>query len=126
MLHFNYYYFFFLFYKGQCSNSPASPESFESPESPESYETTDYGTTGFNRFESQGNFLNWQHQFFKDPSEEPVCNLFYYLHPRIQSCISINYLNVHKVHQNAAKNSNCVAQDQQGMSGKAAFLEAIY
>ena len=63
---------FFLFYKGQCSNSP---ESFESPESPESYETTDYGTTGFNRFESQGNFLNLQHQFFKDPSEEPVCNL---------------------------------------------------
>ena len=64
---------FFLFYKGQCSNSP---ESFESPESPESYETTDYGTTGFNRFESQGKFLNWQHQFFKDTIEEPVCNLF--------------------------------------------------
>ena len=73
MLHFNYYYFFFLFYKGQCSNSP---ESFESPESPESYETTDYGTTGFNRFESQGKFLNWQHQFFKDTIEEPLCNLF--------------------------------------------------
>ena len=73
MLHFNYYYYFFLFYKGQCSNSPASPESFESPES---YETTDYGTTGFNRFESQGKFLNWQHQFFKDTIEEPVCNLF--------------------------------------------------
>ena len=57
--------------------------------------------------------------------KEPVCNLFYYLHPRIQSCISINYLNVHKVHQNAAKNSNCEKMEGSG-SGMEAFLAAIY